>query len=130
MLSTEFKLGTDVAVVTGPIGASARAQTVDILAFGRSQDAYGGVSIEGAVISPHAGWNRDYYRKPVLVTDILIDQKVHNNQDNPLRMLLCPNPAQPQSHWADKRCQCTSRQYSSITTQTSDAITSLFHPTD
>ena len=77
--------------------ASAKAQTADILAFGRSQGLYGGVSLEGAAISPMDDWNRQYYGKPVQVFDILINLKWHNPQSEPLRRIL-PQPgpnAQP-----------------------------------
>jgi lipid-binding SYLF domain-containing protein len=88
MLSTDYKLGADVSVAAGPVGVSAKAQTADILAFGRSQGIFGGVSIEGAAISPLQDWNRQYYGKPVLVFDILINRKVSNQQADPLRKLL------------------------------------------
>jgi lipid-binding SYLF domain-containing protein len=97
MLSTDYKIGADVAVAAGPVGASVKAQTADILAFGRSQGLYGGVSVEGAAISPLDDWNRQYYGKPVQVFDILINQKWHNSQADPLRQIL-PKPgrnAQP-----------------------------------
>lgn len=97
MLSTDYKLGADVAMAAGPVGASAKAQTADILAFGRSQGIYGGVSLEGAAISPQDDWNRQYYGKPVQLFDILINQKLSNRQADPLRQLL-PKPgrnAQP-----------------------------------
>jgi lipid-binding SYLF domain-containing protein len=97
MLSTDYKLGADVSVAAGPIGASAKAQTADILAFGRSQGIFGGVSIEGAAITPLDDWNRQYYGKPVQLYDILINQNMTNKQAEPLRQLL-PKPgrnAQP-----------------------------------
>jgi lipid-binding SYLF domain-containing protein len=97
MLSTDFKLGADVAMAAGPVGASAKAQTADILAFGRAQGIYGGVSLEGAAISPLDDWNRQYYGKPVQLFDILINQRWNNRQADPLRQLL-PKPgpnAQP-----------------------------------
>lgn len=88
MLSTEFKLGADVAVAAGPVGASAKAQTADILAFGRSKGAFGGVSIEGAVITPRDGWNAEYYGKPVRSVDILMKRDVKNNGADQLRQAL------------------------------------------
>jgi len=97
MLSTDYKLGADVAVAAGPAGASAKAQTADILAFGRSQGLYGGVSVEGAAISPLDDWNRQYYGQPAQVFDILINQKWSNRQADSLRQML-PRPgrnAQP-----------------------------------
>jgi SH3 domain-containing YSC84-like protein 1 len=97
LLSTDYKIGADVAVAAGPVGTSAKAQTADILAFGRSQGLYGGVSVEGAAISPLDDWNRQYYGKPVEVFDILINQKWHNPQADGLRRIM-PKPgrnAQP-----------------------------------
>ena len=85
MLSTEFKLGADVTVAAGPIGASTRAQTADVLAFGRSKGVVGGVSIEGAVISPRDKWNEAYYGKPVGPVDILVRHAVTNPQADQLR---------------------------------------------
>ena len=95
MLSTDFKLGADVAVAAGPVGVSAKAQTADILAFGRSQGLYGGVSLEGAVINPLDSWNSQYYNTPVQIFDILITQKYQNHQADYLRQLL-PRPQAPQ----------------------------------
>jgi len=91
MLSTEFKLGGDVALAAGPVGASAKAQTVDILAYGRSKGAFVGIAIDGAVIAPRYEWNNSYYSKDVLLTDILINQTVRNPQADNLRAAL-PKP--------------------------------------
>lgn len=88
MLSTEFKLGGDISVAAGPVGGSAKAQTADILAFGRSKGAFGGVSIEGAVVAPRGEWNNGYYGKAVLPSDILIKQDATNPQADPLREAL------------------------------------------
>ncbi|MBW1749745.1 MAG: lipid-binding SYLF domain-containing protein, partial [Deltaproteobacteria bacterium] len=94
MLSTDFKLGADVSVAAGPVGASAKAQTADVLAFGRSKGAFGGVSIEGAVISPRNKWNNAYYGSPVGPVDILIRGSVSNPQADQLRSAMpAPKPA-------------------------------------
>jgi lipid-binding SYLF domain-containing protein len=91
LLSTDYKLGADISVAAGPVGALAKAQTADILAFGRSQGIFGGVSIEGAAITPLYDWNRQYYGKPVQLFDILINQTLSNKQADPLLQLL-PKP--------------------------------------
>ncbi len=91
MLSTEFKLGGDVSVAAGPVGGTAKVQTADIIAFGRSQGIFGGISIEGAVIAPRSAWNMEYYGAPVSPTDILIRQNVANPQADNLRNAL-PKP--------------------------------------
>jgi len=93
MLSTEFKLGADVSVAAGPVGATAKAQTADVLAFGRSKGAFGGISIEGAVIAPRNAWNNAYYGQPVGPVDILIRHLVTNPQADQLRKAMLPSPA-------------------------------------
>ena len=94
MLSTEFKLGGDVAVAAGPVGASAKAQTADILAFGRSKGLFGGISIEGAVVAPRYEWNNNYYQTQASPVDILIKRTVKNPQADDLRSSL-PEPQAP-----------------------------------
>jgi len=43
LLSTSVKLGADITVAAGPVGAGAKAKTADILAFSRSRGLYGGM---------------------------------------------------------------------------------------
>ena len=91
MLSKEFKLGGDVGLAAGPVGATAKAQTADILAYGRSKGAFFGIAIDGAVIAPRYEWNNTYYDKEVTLVDILINQAVSNPQAENLRVAL-PSP--------------------------------------
>jgi len=88
MLSSSVKLGADVGIAAGPIGAGASAATanlsVDILSFSRAKGLYGGVSLDGAVIAIRGGWNEAYYGKKIDPTDILILQNVSNPQAAPL----------------------------------------------
>lgn len=88
MLSTEFKLGGDVALAAGPVGASAKAQTADVLAYGRSKGAFVGITIDGAVIKPRYEWNDLYYGREVMLADILTNRKVSNPQADNLRAVL------------------------------------------
>ena len=85
MLSNEFKLGGDVAMAAGPVGATAKAQTADILAYGRSKGAFVGVSVEGSVVAPRYEWNNTYYGKKVDLVNILINQTEKNPQADNLR---------------------------------------------
>ena len=78
LLSTSIKLGADVSIAAGPYGAGAKAETVDILAFARSKGLFGGISIEGAIITPKDSWNIAYYRKNVRPVDIIIRGIVYN----------------------------------------------------
>jgi len=78
MLSSSFKLGADVSVAVGPVGAGAKAQTADIIAFSRSKGIYGGINLEGAVIKTRDAMNSAYYGKPVRTVDILVTHSVNN----------------------------------------------------
>lgn len=88
MLSNEFKLGGDIALAAGPMGVTAKAQTADVLAYGRSKGAFLGVSVDGSVITPRTKWNNTYYGKEVGLVDILINQTVSNPQADNLRKTL------------------------------------------
>ncbi|MDY0039164.1 MAG: lipid-binding SYLF domain-containing protein [Desulforhabdus sp.] len=87
-LADSVKLGADIGVALGPVGAGAEAATAnlsaDILSFARSKGAYAGVSAEGAVVATRDGWNAAYYEKEVSPREILIDRKVHNPQADTL----------------------------------------------
>jgi lipid-binding SYLF domain-containing protein len=86
MLETSFKLGGDVSIAAGPVGAGARAATADILAFSRSKGLFGGISLEGSIIGPQNEWNSAYYDTPgVQPIDILINDKVSNPGADALR---------------------------------------------
>ncbi|PQA87892.1 lipid-binding SYLF domain-containing protein [Hyphococcus luteus] len=80
MLSTNVKLGADLSLAAGPIGAGAKAQTVDVLAFSRSRGLYGGVSLEGAILKSRNSWNEGYYQANVSPVDIIFREKVSHPQ--------------------------------------------------
>ena len=76
MLSTNVKLGADLTLAAGPIGAGAKAQTADILAFSRSRGLYGGVSLEGAVLKARKNWTKAYYNADVTSADVIFRDRV------------------------------------------------------
>ena len=78
LLSTSAKLGADLTLAAGPIGAGAKAQTIDVVAFSRSRGLYGGVSLEGAVLKIRHNWNDAYYGADVTPTDIIYKEKAYN----------------------------------------------------
>ncbi|MEM9706897.1 MAG: lipid-binding SYLF domain-containing protein [Pseudomonadota bacterium] len=71
LLSTSAKLGADLTLAAGPVGAGGKAQTTDILAFSRSRGLYGGVSVEGAVLKIREKYNQAYYGRDVTPIDII-----------------------------------------------------------
>ncbi|SPP64561.1 lipid-binding SYLF domain-containing protein [Nitrospira lenta] len=82
MLSNTFKLGADVAVAAGPIGAgvegASAALSTDLITFARAKGLFGGISLEGAVITVRDESNRLYYGKAVRPVDILMMRTVSN----------------------------------------------------
>lgn len=78
LLSTTVKLGGDVTLAAGPVGAGAKAQTTDIIAFSRSRGLYGGVSLEGALLNTRPTWNEAYYGTPVKPADIIYRNSAAN----------------------------------------------------
>jgi lipid-binding SYLF domain-containing protein len=84
LLSTDVKLGGDISVAAGPVGAGAKAATTDVLSFSRSKGIYGGVSLEGMVIGPRSSLNQAYYDQGVSPLDILVNHKVQNPGANDL----------------------------------------------
>ena len=85
LLKSSAKLGADIGVAVGPVGAGAKAQTSDILAYSVSKGLYGGINVEGAVLDVQDDSNRDYYGKKVSPADILIERKVSNDGAEALR---------------------------------------------
>ncbi len=85
LLTSSFKLGGDVSIAAGPIGAGAKAQTADILAFSRTKGIYGGVNIEGAVLKIRNDWNHDYYGSETSPRLILIERNATNPHADELR---------------------------------------------
>lgn len=85
LLSTKFQLGGDASIATGPEGAGAQAATVDILQFTRTQGIFGGLTLEGAVITPRNDLIRGFYGNVDDPVDVLIRMRAANPIANPLR---------------------------------------------
>lgn len=79
LLSTSFKLGGDVSVAAGPVGAGTGAPvTADMVSFVRSKGLYGGLNIDGSVISIDEASNQAFYGRPATPTDILVKGSVRS----------------------------------------------------
>jgi SH3 domain-containing YSC84-like protein 1 len=78
LLTTDVKLGGDISVAAGPVGAGAKAATADVLSFAQTKGIYGGVALEGMVIGPQHKMNKTYYGVEVSPLDILVKHDVAN----------------------------------------------------
>ena len=93
-LSPSVQLGADASVAAGPVGAGASAALSDILSFSRAKGVFGGLSVEGGVITPRNEWNSAYYGQNVRTVDILIKRNVSNPQADGLRAAVARKAAQ------------------------------------
>lgn len=79
LLATSVKLGGDASVAAGPVGAGAAGDvTADFVAFARSKGVYGGLNLDGTVITANDDWNKAYYGKPVLAPDVIVRGSAHS----------------------------------------------------
>jgi lipid-binding SYLF domain-containing protein len=76
MLNPSLKLGGDVSVAAGPVGAGVAGGTAgissDLIIFSHAKGLYGGFSVDGGVLTPRKDLNEAYYGKAVTPTEILI----------------------------------------------------------
>ncbi len=87
-LTSSFKLGADVTMAVGPVGAGTSAQTADVVSYARSKGAFAGVSLDGAVVKTRDKRNEAYYGQMVSPTDIVIRKTVTNPQADTLRKVV------------------------------------------
>jgi lipid-binding SYLF domain-containing protein len=84
LLAPQVKLGTDLSVAAGPVGAGASAGTAglsaDLIAFSIAKGLYGGFSVDGSVVGVRTALNRAYYGKEVSPADIVLKGAVTNPQ--------------------------------------------------
>lgn len=76
LMNNKFKLGGDMALVAGPVGAQLTAATDlmlngGIYSYSRSQGLFAGISLEGAGISMNHALNQAYYGNVWKPTEIL-----------------------------------------------------------
>lgn len=73
LLSNSFKFGADVSVAAGPVGSGAGSQiNADIVNYVRSTGLYGGLNLDGSVITIDEEGNRGLYGQPTTPVDILV----------------------------------------------------------
>ncbi len=94
LLSSSFKLGGDVSIAIGPVGAGAKAGadipsvTGDFISFAKSKGLYAGLNLEGAVVGVRDSLNQAYYGKAVKPADIIVSHAVSNRGADELRAAL------------------------------------------
>ena len=93
----KLKFGADLGVALGPVGGGAEAAatlgSADVLVWSLSQGAYLGISLEGSVVEPREGLNKEYYGAEVVTRPIVIEGKYRNAHADSLRRALATMPS-------------------------------------
>ena len=81
LLSSKFTMGADASVAAGPVGRNTQAATdlslrAGILSYSRSRGLFGGLALDGSVVTQDNNSNSLYYGKSVTSTDILMGNAV------------------------------------------------------
>jgi SH3 domain-containing YSC84-like protein 1 len=89
LLSASFNIGADVSVAAGPVGAGAGAPiTADMVVFSKAKGLYGGLNLNGSVVSIDEQGNQSFYGKPATPVDILVKRSVTSPKSASLVRLL------------------------------------------
>jgi SH3 domain-containing YSC84-like protein 1 len=93
VMDSQFKLGGDasvaVATVGGTVGgATTAAVGADILVYAETRGLFGGVSVEGSIMSLRSDWNAAYYGQPYAARQIVMQMAAANPGADPLRAVL------------------------------------------
>ena len=86
LLASTFKMGGDASIAAGPVGAGARSTvTADLITFTRAKGVFGGLNLDGTVVSTNIPWNDAYFGGTnILPPDILIRRTAKNPNAAPL----------------------------------------------
>ena len=81
ILTSQVKLGADVAAAAGPKGRDAAASTdvtmrAEILSYSRSRGLFAGISLEGSTLRPDNDGNERLYGKGTTAKDIVINSAI------------------------------------------------------
>ena len=81
LLSNNFTLGADASIAAGPVGRDSQASTdlslkAGIISYSRSRGLFGGIALDGAVLTQDNNSNSAYYGKYVTSKDILLANAV------------------------------------------------------
>jgi len=93
LLNSQFKFGADAGLTVATLGAGVNgsmstALDADIITFSKTQGLYGGISLQGSVLSNDAGTEQNYYGTTLDARQIVVDLEGSNPGARPLRETL------------------------------------------
>lgn len=93
VLDSQLKLGANAGLAIATVGAGVQGSTTaavgaDIVAFAASRGLFGGIALEGSVMSTDTDWDRAYYGRPFAARQLVMGMQGSNPGADPLRDLL------------------------------------------
>lgn len=93
VMDSQFKLGADASVAVATVGGSLGGATTaaagaDILAFAINRGLFGGIALDGSIMSLRSDWNQAYYGQPYSARQVVIQMVAANPGADPLRAVL------------------------------------------
>jgi lipid-binding SYLF domain-containing protein len=93
VMDSSVRLGANVSVAVASIGGGVQGATTaavgaDIVAFAEARGLFGGVSLDGGVMSARIDENQSYYGQPLAARQIVLQMQGQNPGADPLREVL------------------------------------------
>ncbi len=93
VLDSQIKLGAGASIAVATMGAGIQGSTTtavgaDIVAFSSTRGLFGGIALEGSVMSAQTPWNQSYYGRSFAARQLVMDMQGSNPGADPLRALL------------------------------------------
>lgn len=93
VMDSQVRLGANVSVAVATVGIGVQGATTaavgaDIVAFAAARGLFGGVSLDGGVMSARADENQAYYGQPLVARQIVLQMQGVNRGADPLREVL------------------------------------------
>ena len=93
VMDNQVKLGADAGLAIATYGAGVQGSTTaaagaDIVAFAAARGLYGGISLEGSLMSTDTKANQGYYGQPYAARQIVVSMQGSNRGADPLREIL------------------------------------------
>ncbi len=93
VLDSQIKLGANAGIAVATLGAGVQGSTTtavgaDIVAYSASRGLFGGVALEGSLMSTQSDWNRAYYGQPFGARQLVMQMQGSNPGADPLRDVL------------------------------------------
>lgn len=93
VMDSQVRLGANVSVAVASVGGGVSGSTTaavgaDIVAFAEARGLFGGVSLEGGVMSARVDENQAYYGQPLAARQVVLQMQGQNPGADPLREVL------------------------------------------